>query len=263
MEEYKIHGITVYSNDKLQSKLENVIVSDMPSDLKPIFKKLIKTKRLVAFNLTKNMLQKLLNKIRRHRLTGTLGTSSKERMYVLWDNKISGKQLIETIIHESMHFAAFQNYNLFSKINFPIFYKFYSYFYKEYLKAKSFDKDLFNKFIILLTKQDKTYILKFNNYRNIENAFKFHTSLDIKDFEYNISNLLDYMNEMWDVTSRPNARYSKIVVLIKKTYRHLFNGFDERTYVGQEMFYPSEIISVLSTINIKHPNIKKTLQILK
>lgn len=262
MEEYKIYGIKVYSNDELQTKLENVIVSHMPFELISIFQKLIKTKRLVAVILSKNMLQKLLNKIKRNRLSYILGTATKKRMYIFWDDKVIKKQIIEIIIHESMHFTALQNYDVFFKTNLLIFYKFYSYFYKEYLKANTFDKKLFNKFIIELGKQDKNGTFKPVNYRNIENAFKSHTLLDIEDFEDKLTSLLNYMDDTWD-DKRANGRYPEIVALIKKTYRKLFKGFDEKNYVGQEMYYPSEIISVLSTININHPVIKKTLQNLK
>jgi hypothetical protein len=262
MKEYKIHGITVYSNDELQSNLEGIIISHMPPHLKPIFLKLIKSDQIVPFVISKNMIQKLLNKIKRHRLSDVLGTANKQHIFILLSDNMSKPHLIETLIHEAVHYAALKNYNSFFKLNLKIFYEFYSHFYKEYLKSNKFDKELFNKFIISLSKQDKTFSLEFNNYRNIENAFKDYTSLDIKKFEFRLTVMLKYMDQDFDF-KRVNGQYPEIVSLIKKTYRKMFGGFDDRTYVGQELYYPSEIISVLSTINEKHDNIKKTLQILR
>lgn len=262
METYKTRGVMVYSNDKLQSNLRNIVESNMPQDIKDLFIKLISDKQLVAVITSKNLLQKLLNKIKRHRLTNILGTCTKERMFIFLEDDSYKKGIVETIIHESMHFAALKNYPLFFKENLNIFYNFYSYFYKEYLICKEYDKDFFNKFIINLGIQDRTTTLTPINYQSIEKGFEKYTSLEREEFEKKIKKLLQYMNETFD-GERPNARYPEIVSLIRKTYTYLFKGFDDRTYVGQEMYYPSEIISVLSTININHPNIKKTLDILK
>ena len=262
MEKYKIYGFNVYSNDKIQTELLNIIELNSSSIVKDLLIKLIKTKKLVPVILDKNILHKLLRKIRRHKFTDILGTATKDRIYIFWNKNISSKHIIETIIHECMHFAAVTNYNLFFKINEKIFYEFYTNFYKEYLDSKLFDKEKLIKFIILLGKQDKGYYIDGNYYRNIEKGFEKYTRLNRKEFETRITEMLKYIDGIFD-GKRINAKYIEIAFLIKKIYKQLFNGIDDRTYVGQEMYAPSEIISMLSTININHPNITKTLQIIK
>jgi len=234
-----------------------------PPQLEPLIQKLIQKKRIIAVITTKNLLQKLLNKIRRHRLSTTLGTAEKDgRVFIfLHDKVIDRKGVILTLVHELVHVASSKNYNKFFEINKKIYINFFSYFYKKYLEAKKFDKKIFGKYIIAMKKQEKTLSLTPTNYQYIEKAFEKYTSLDRKEFEKRLTKMLEYMDKTYDYKN-VNHKYPEISTLLRKTYKKLFNDFDYRTYVGQELFYPSEIISVLSSINMKHPNIVKSLKIL-
>ena len=58
-------------------------------------------------------------------------------------------------------------------------------------------------------------------------------------------------------------RYNLVLAMIRKTYRQLFKGMDYQAGVAQEIWNPSEIIAILSTIKPNHPNVIKSLKLIK
>lgn len=267
MDEYIVHGVKVYFDQEYQNELVKIIDEDTPPILKPILLKLANEKKIVAVKLSKNIIHKIMNKIKRHRLTNVLGTTTKERIYIFMDNKTFkyARQIIETLIHECIHYSFFKNKTIFTKINLRLYYDFYSNFYSEYLKADTFDKTYFDEFIKAMLKQDMTATLTPVNYRNIEKGFENHTKLNKDDFENKIKTLLNYIDDDWDNKSSTykNKEYTEITNLLKNTFRKMFGGYDEKSFPGSVSYFPSEIIAILSTINPKHPNIIKTLKTLQ
>lgn len=263
IKKYKVRGITVYSTPKLNEDLKEIVMSSkFPSQYRSIFLKLIENEKLVAVTTTKNLLQKLLKKITRHRFDyDVLGTTTSKRMYIFADEfkNVTTSHVINTIIHESIHFAFFQNYSQAFKINLKLFFDFYADFYKEYLQSSKFDNKLFNTFLSKLGVQDKTAQYRDSNYKFLDDSFRPYSQLNEQEFD---KRMIDLMNYIFKYDSTRNGKFPKIAALIKRTYRKNFGGFDNNSYVGLEMYYPSEIISVLSSINLNHPNVAKTLKIL-
>jgi hypothetical protein len=261
MEKVTVKGLTAYTSQELRDRLKSII-SRYGGPLKEIFNKFVDEKSLVPIVLESNIFQKLIKIIKPHKLYGVYGEFIGNTMYIVMSHKnIIDLRIYKTIVHEYIHYVM-HNYNKhFVSVNKDVIFKFYELFYIEYLVSNSYDKDLFSKFIDKINDQDLKGNLVPRNYRLIELSFKKYTVLDKNEFEKKITDLLDYMDKTYsDIYA--NSSYPEIPYLIKYCYTKIFGRHDPPTGYGQETYYPSEIISVLSMIKPRHPLVKKTLEIL-
>lgn len=262
MKKLTVRGITVYTSDDLKNQLKEIIEKQSPNYLTKIYTNLVDKDKLVPIEIEKHLIQKLLNKIRRHKLSNIVGTLENKTMYVILHKFLSEKELMSIIVHESIHYVELINFSKFHSINFNIYQKFYEAVYINYLESDTYDKQQFTKFITKLVLQRKSSIIKESNYEFLFLAFKNNTRLDEKTLEKKMYSLWDYINKTID-NKYINHKYPLISNAIRKAYIELVNKFDYKIMVGQEIYNPGEIICILSELNIKHPNVVKTLSLLK
>lgn len=266
MEKIILKGISVYTSDELKEKLKKFISKQGSSSSIDILIKLVDNETLVPVINEPSVLKQLIMKIRRQKpLTNILGAATKGVGYVVFHDSLPGLKLssyvVKTSLHEMMH-VAFQKFpEKFSKINFNIYEKFYSYLYKDFFETKTYDKELFEKFLTRFIKDSIEGITYWETYSKLLRlAFINHTSLPKDSINQRIELLMNTVEDLLD--NNPVNRYNLLIALIRKTYRSLFTTFDYLASAGQELYVPSEIISILSTINPDHNNVIKSLKLL-
>jgi len=263
MEKIILKGIPVYTSDELKDKVKQLIKKYGISTSKELLIKLVDDNVLVPVINEPAKIKQLLMKIRKQQpLHNIMGTAQDGIGYIIFGPKLINKRAVETSLHEMIHVSHMQFPKKFHSLNMPIYVKFYSYFYKQLFEAKSYDKELFIKFIKKVIKDNENSYTYYDTYKKLlKSVFIEHTSLLEKQFQ-DIIDLIVY------IISNPEKHmgvdYHNIVIsLLRNTYRHLFKGMASDTGVGQELWAPGEIIAILSAINSNHPNVIKSLELIK
>jgi len=257
MEKITLYGVTVYTNDELKKKLKVMISQKGHSSSKEILFKLIDDGLLIPVITEPNKIKQLLIKIRRKtHVFNILGTTQTGKCFVILSSSFKSKDIVDTALHETCHLAHRQFPKKFNEINNSIYIRFYSYFYKELFEAKSYDIKIFASFLNKVNNNIFEGELLFK-------AFKDHTMLSENRIEYRINMLYDILDAISDGKLNLVSGRSFAIMLLRKTYRKLFKDMDYHTGVGQELWNPPEIICVLSTINPDHPNVIKSLELIK
>jgi len=263
MEKLIVKGVPVYTSDEMKEQLKELIKKYGKPVSKKLMIQLVDDGMLIPITNEASKIKQLIMKIRRQQpLIGINGITENGIAYVIFSDKMSHKMIVKTSLHEIIHVAHMQSPNKFHKINLPLYIKFYSYYYKELFEAKSYDKELFNKFIKKLIKDSYGGYTHYSTYYVIlESAFIKHTTLPKQQLQNRVDLIVDLIHKMSNSDYTPH--YNIAAALLRKTYRHLFKGMDYTTGVGQELWSPGEIIAVLSTINSDHPNVIKSLKLIQ
>jgi hypothetical protein len=262
MEKVTVYGFTAYTSQELRDRLKSII-SRYGGELKNILFNLVDNKLVVPIILHKNVLQQFLNKIRKNKLYQILGTFDGDTMYIITPEKVLLKKVYYTVVHECIHYVSRKYVQQFFNINKRTIFLFYETFFKLYLQSDRYDKFLFSKFIARLLIHHNTKIISVSTYNLIELAFEKYTKLKTKDFYEKMEILTDFIFDQLNDKNIYIDSYREIYLTLEKTYKILFKKTDPDTGLGQELYSPSEIIAVLSTINQNHPDILKTLELLK
>jgi hypothetical protein len=185
--------------------------------------------------------------------------SREERAYVVFDPVFKEKDIVDTALHEVVHVSYIKYTKEFTRINNALYMQFYSYYFKEYFEASSYNKTDLEAFLNDLNS------LKWNwrTYdRYLYNAFHSYSELPEEQFDSRLALLKSIVYTYLYRTSR-FPHYNIALALIRKTYRHLFKNMDYTAGVGQELFAPNEIVAILSTISSSHQNVIKSLKLLQ
>jgi len=264
MEKIILKGIPVYTSDELKEKLKSLIQKiGMPTS-KALLIKLVDDGVLVPVINESAKIKQLLMKIKKqHPLINLGGTTQDGVGYVIFGPKSTNKRAVRSALHEMIHVSHQQFPNKFHFLNMPLYVKFYSYYYKQLFEAKSYDQELFTKFIKKLIKDSESTYIYWDLYlKLLKSAFVKHTSLSKQQFQDRViliaKSIENILNSQYGIDN-----YNLAAVLLRKTYRYLFKGMASDTGVGQELWVPGEIIAVLSTINPDHPNVIKSLELIK
>lgn len=263
MEKIILFGVPVYTSDELKNKLKIMIGRYGLPQNKSLFLEMIDTNILIPIINEPSKLRQLIMRIKSVQpLLGIHGAAYKGKGYVIFSDQMNPKKIMFTILHEMIHVSMQLSPVEFGKINLSLYIKFYSHYYKFLFEAKTFDQKLFAKFIDKLLKDEREYIVRNNTYSNIlRSAFKEYTGLP--DFAFN--KRVEYLIDITYQIARGGEwnHYDLVLSILRKTYRDLFKGMDYTAGIGQELYLPSEIIAILSTIEPEHSNVIKSLKLIK
>jgi hypothetical protein len=268
MEKVTIYGVILYTSDELKDNLKKIVEREASPNVRNILIDLINSDILIPIINEPNKIKQFINKLRRKRpLTTIIGTLKNGKCYVIVSHNVPNSYIINTSVHEGIHLGKMQFPKEFTTINMSVYINFYSYLYKKYFEADSYNKEFFAQFIKRVTKVSKRNIVYYSTYDNIlKKSFLKHTSLDKDTFNKRVDSIVDYIDKAYsDPGFRARSKDHLLLnFLLKKTYRKLFkNIFPSRSVVGQEIWYPDEIIAILSTIKPDHPNVIKSLKLIK
>lgn len=265
MEKIILRGVSVYTSDELKEKLKTIIKRHGLPESKILLLEMVDSNMLVPIINEPSKLKQLIMKIRRQKpLLNIYGLAHQGKAYIILshDFKVSEKKLMFTALHETTHVAMQLSPAEFNKINRSLYIAFYGHYYKLFFEAKNFDQKLFIKFIDRILKTEIEYSMYASTYSNLlKSAFAEYTNLTKSAFNDRIEYLLNIAFMIWDGDSQKH--YELALALLRRTYRDLFKGMDYTAGIGQELYFPSEIIAILSTINADHPNVIKSLKLVK
>ena len=263
MEKIKLYGVDVYTSEELQEKFKNFINKHGPPVAKDLLINLVDEKVLIPIINEPSKLKQLIMKIRRRKPMMVLGTAVPKTgvAYVIYHKSFSPQHIVDVAFHEVIHIAYIQFPKEFNAINMPLYIRFYSYYYKEYFEANGYDKKMFAKFLgEIVGRSTITYNRTFRGL--LGSAFKDYTRLPEEKFSHRIELLIAVMDQYQSDLTQLDY-YNLALALLRKTYRHLFKGMDYTSGPVQEIWSPSEIIAILSTIKPNHPNVIKSLKLIK
>jgi hypothetical protein len=253
MEKIILKGVPVYTSDELKEQLKNMIDKKGSPASKELLIKLIDNQVIIPIINEPSKLKQIILKIRRKHPFLQHGFALNGKAYVIFSKGHSSKDIIDTALHEVLHISHRQNIKKFTLINKNVYNEFYSHFYKKLFNTKNYNQKSFDNFL------NGLYNGNYNT-QLIYDAFQDYIK------EEKIEEMLNLIFKIWDASD--NDTYHKLPANIvfwtlRKTYRDLFKTVDYQTGVGQELWNPAEIICVLSTINPEHPNVIKSLKIIK
>lgn len=253
------HGVPLYTSDELNDKLKEFISKSRVSEkIKELLYKFIEQGILTAVINEQSKLKRLIMKLKRIRpMIYQYGFADDYGTYILFNPGTSPREIVDTALHELIHFTFRQSPKKFTSINMKLCSQFYTILYTELFKTKKYDQKKFSLFLFDFFMKD-TY----NNNLLIE-AFKDYSPLSEKE----IDNLMNMIFKVWDYNEKNEAykvpENNIVKLALEKAYMTLFKGMDQESIVGQELYKEHEIIAILSTINPNHPNVIKTLEITK
>ena len=262
MEKIILLGVPVYTSNELKDQLKKTIIKTGSGISKEIMINFVDKNILVPVINEPSKIKQLIMILRRKKpiqfILGVTSESSK-KCYIIFSENINSKRILETSLHEIIHLSSSLHPSKFSDINMSIYKKFYSYYYKELFETKTYDEQLFNKFL-----KNLVYNIEWNG-DILFSAFKNYTKLDMSRIEKRMKVISIILEEILksEEFDWPVSDDDFVLFLLRKTYRKLFGNMDYISAVGQELIYPDEIISILSTINPEHPNVIKSLNLLK
>jgi hypothetical protein len=260
-EEVVLYGKTFYTSQSIKNNIKKISKDNFPSSISSIISKLVDEERLIPLFISKNLFQHLFNKSKYDKLGHTLNNKA----YVFLDPKIifiNEKQILIVIVHELIHLAEHSKPKDFAKINHDIYISFYKEFFFDYLQIKERNKVKEQIFENILSDQNnmrkKENINYYKLYLPVFKSLESFTSLSDDDYSKRFNILIDYLDESHEkfIEIVPG----EIFITSKKVYTKLTGKKNET--VGQEFRNPDEIIAVISELNIKHPNIIKTLELI-
>lgn len=264
MEKIILKGVPVYTSDELKEKLKKMIKKIVGGETRTILILLIDNNMLVPIINESNKLKQLIMKIRRQQpLLNIQGVMDNGVCYVIFHDNIPDKWIVNTSLHEIIHLASFQSPQKFGTINMSLYMKYYAHFFKLLFESKSYDKEILRKFVEKLVNEEFEggYLYPETYYNLLGDAFKDYTVLPKESFKSRRILLWRCVVETLEISDKM-YHYNLVYTLLRKTYRDLFKGMDYTAGVGQELYFPSEIISILSTINSEHPNVIKSLELI-
>ena len=259
MEKLILYGVPVYTSNEMKEQLKVIIQKHgSPSSKKLVFK-FINDGNLTPIINEPNKLKQLMMKVRRINPIHSHGFAGNGGAYVLFDPNLTSKIISNTALHELVHLSHIQFPKEFHSLNMPLYVKFYTYFYKHLFEANGYDKKSFIKFLKAITQPTEfTHWDVFE--KTLYNAFKDYTSLPHIKFKNKIELIQSLIDNNWYAKA---DYYNVAIATLRSTYRHLFKGMDYTSGMGQELWKPGEIIAILSTINPDHPNVIKSLKLIK
>lgn len=263
-EEIEFQGMKLYTNNKLKENVKNVSKKYLTKIASTIVTRLLDSGEIIPVFKSKNIINYLKNKKKENKL----GTTYEGRIYLFLDefyslvklSTINEKFLASILLHELIHAAEQKNKSLFLRINLNYFIQFYKYFFSYYLKVD--DKKINDKIFIDLIKRindsQKKGFINFNIYIPVFKYLEEFTKLSDEEYEERYNTLINYLDDAFE-------KYQKVVPGdIWRAGEYAYNKFagGKNETLGQEFWSPSEIISITSEINPKHPSIDNTLKIL-
>ena len=260
MEKIILSGIPVYTSEKLRDQFKKMIDKKGDPTSKKLLIELVDTKILIPVINEPNKLKQLIMKIRKIKPIFVLGNTWKGKAYVIFHPNQSPQTTIDTALHEVMHVSHRQNPKQFNSINMNIYVQFYSFYIKELFKTDIIDKNIFIEFIKRLTDIKYVYYSTYDTL--LPDMVRDHSRLKHKQIKERAESLASSVFNYLDKNIfKLDNRF--VGIPMRKTYRYLFKTVDYQSDLGQELYNPAEIICILSTIKPDHPNIIKSLKLIK
>ena len=252
-----IHDFPMYTSDELKELLKKMIEKYAKGEIKNLLLKNVDDGILIPIINTPSKIKQFLLKIQRKKPPRISGVTQNGKAYVIME-KQSPQGTIDTALHEMVHIGHVLQPKKFHMINMPLYVRFYSYYFKQLFKAKSYDKDGFTKFIKTISADSAGDYHYWSTYDTIlYNTFKDYTTLSEEGYRERIELVKDAVHDHMQL-----SYYNIVIALLRKTYRILFKTMAADTGVGAETWSPGEIIAVLSTIDSTHPNVVKSLKLI-
>lgn len=260
MKKIVLYGVVVYTSDELKDKLRDIIQREGKQDLKNTLLRLIDEDVIVPVINEPGKIRQLIMKLRKIQPLRIYGMASckENKVYIIFrDMKPT---IIEVITHEAVHLANCHNPEKFTSINRSIYEKFYSVYFKEIFKTDKLNMEALNFYIDKISKRKIHRQLYYDVFLEIAE----YSSLEEERIDKITKTIGNAVGKRLSGDRKALLPYRKLIHMpLGKAYRVLFKNVDYHAGLGQELWSPSEIISILSTINPDHPNVVKSLKLIK
>jgi hypothetical protein len=280
-EEVTVGARKYYKSKKLNEKVKKVIEKYADKDVSQVLAKSIDKELIIPLYIDTNIPQNILNSIRnkyRYHSRG-LACLLDRRGYIFINPKflyVNSRDVYGTLIHELMHIASAKYPSKVLSIHYDKLETFYKTFFSEITPL------MLNKNCI--KSKDIEYFIKnlfanftFRNYskiKNIDDSSFTKKIVDIYDVflrntgeSCNLSN-----NEKYNETCKIFKKFIESFIIkfyiTKQIYNYGKIAYEKALKIRaktftQELWLPSEVISVFAGVYPNHPDIKKTLLLFK
>lgn len=271
VEQIPFKGKTVYTTQILKENVKKSVQKYLPKQTSAIIIKAIDDGKVVPVFLTKGIVDYIMK--RKKFKTHSLANAYQGKAFVFVDRlyerfkltSVNERDLSSTILHELMHVAEHINRVTYYKVNYNLFLMFWKAFFIEYVNLKGnvpnkiFDHIL--KYQINIVRKNKFFSFE-EMYDPVFKALEKYSSLmpdkqkifillyrDLTKYAYKALDE-DYQSVIpGDIGVSKNSAYMRIAKGKAETF-------------GQELWNPSEILSMVAEINPNHPNVIKSLKML-
>ncbi|MDX1806858.1 MAG: hypothetical protein R3267_07520 [Paenisporosarcina sp.] len=269
VQQIKLDGRTVYTSEKLKENVKESVRKKLPFQVARIISEQIDYGKVIPVFLTKGIIDYVIK--RRKFRTHARGFEQNGISYVFVDTmyqkfkltSVDEYHLATIILHELLHVAEYSNRTAFYRVNGQLFIQFWKHFFTHFLKLKGNlpDKPFQSMIRFQVNKVEKKKAFSFYEmYKPLINQLREYSKLN----DYDYKNFWDYfISEAVNNRDREqdDYNYSNIPEAADYAYKKLTGK--KTTSFSQEMWYSGEILSMVGTLNPKHPNVLKTLQIIK
>lgn len=268
IEEVSIKGIKAYTSSTLKKNVKKSLSKNVSSKIFKLVSSLIDQNRIIPIFTSKNIIQHFMRRKEYHPLGTTIG----DKFYLFIESfygkfkitSVDEKELAKTVMHELMHVANNLNRKQFLKINYKVIIEFYKTFFTEYLEIKNSSQvndSIFEEIIKYQTKAKKTGTINFWKmllpiFKKLE---KYDNNMTDNDYKKAFNILGDYLDTSFEKFTENIP--TNIFKSAKKAYEKI--GCKVFQTFAQEMWTASEIICILAQENPNHPNVYKTINLLK
>ena len=264
IEELTLDGKKIYTSRTLKNNVKKSIKKSAPK-LSNKISKLIDDGTIIPAFRSKNIVQYLTKKPHKGR---ALGTTRGNKIYIFLEaiyarfkiTSVDEKMLSSLIIHELMHLIEFIKPIEFRKINYKLISEFYKEFFRNYLNiTKNIDNDIVNGILLRQMRARKTKITDlYKMYTPTFKELRPLSQLDDDEYQIRYDILLEFLDENYVGFTKYIP--STVFNAAKKTYIKIAGKPSDT--LAQEFWCPGEIIAVVSHLNLNHPSVQKTLNIL-
>lgn len=277
-------GFTFYTSEKLKQEVIDILYKYAAKSNAQRIESLIKKGKFIPVLSTMSTLDILKRKLHLP-VRNTYEEMGKIRgvfykpadvILLMADSEISflsGSEyyIVRLSIHEMIHYATFHHMQQFLKVNIKILYEFYSAYFYHFLHEKEnnqIPKEKIIKIIYLISKFESMSNPKslLTPYRDLLMDLQEHSEFNEVEFLRRVTLFMTYLQTYLktDVTSNIIDKFIDVINPLYWAYEDVFKfPLKKQSFHTQEFTVLSEVIAELAIFNYKHPNVVKTINLIK
>jgi len=253
----RIGGTTLYSSDELKKRVATILLtkSKVFSPIQTTLVELFKKDIIIPCFASKSFLRFMISKIMTNQtINGIYGMfdTNENKVYLFLDNNVSTflnrvsiDDLNTVLIHELIHYAAYNKISMFLSISKSIILKYYQTFYNS-LNFSTISNNFLNDYIkwLVVNIELKTVYRKslLIEYEQLLNKHMPDSSQETNNIVHAIFSYLTNFNA-FENYAHHDSKERYIVVNLYKGYSAI-NVSNPQTFPIQELLYPSEIMAI-------------------
>lgn len=282
--EIEYMGFTFYTSDKLKQEVIDILYKRAVKSNVQKIDSLMKKGKFIPVLSTRKTLDILKRKLHLP-VRNTYEEMGKIRgvfykpadvILIMADSQISflsGSEyyIVRVTIHEVIHYSTFHHIQQFLKLNIKPLYEFYSNYFYHFLHEKEnnqIPKEKIIKIIHLISKFESMSNPKslLSPYRDLLINLQEHSEFDETEFLRRVNLYITYLQTYLktNITSKIADKFIDVINPLYWAYEDVFGiPLKRQSFHTQEPAVLSEVIAELAIFNHKHPNVVKTINLIK